>query len=37
MQVEIEVARLDALKANKMKELVMKRQIKLEEVAYLHT
>jgi hypothetical protein len=32
MQVEIEFARLDALKANKMKELMMKRQIKLEKV-----
>ncbi|CAM6050896.1 unnamed protein product [Sphagnum compactum] len=30
-EVEIEVARLDALKANKMKEVVMKRRIKLEE------
>jgi hypothetical protein len=32
MQAEIEVARLDALKASKMKELVVKRRMELEEV-----
>jgi protein regulator of cytokinesis 1 len=31
-QAEIEVARLDALKASKMKELVVKRRMELEEV-----
>jgi protein regulator of cytokinesis 1 len=32
MQAEIEVARLDTLKASKMKELVVKRRMELEEV-----
>jgi protein regulator of cytokinesis 1 len=32
MQAEIEVARLDTLKASRMKELVVKRRMELEDI-----